>query len=152
MMLDSGDLRSCRQEMVEVTSLPCRVLAVAVASDFTPVQDSLNPPADPALRFRFGRPYGFDRLGDETNVNRLNGKIAKDRLNVGLQRARSLLGMLRVLPAGLVRGDIGFGTLAEGHCLGVGETPRAHANGWLQTIQPEYKRLYRMISSDLADV
>src|SRR6516162_8194474 len=92
-----------------------RVLTLAVATDRCPIEHALDPAANPRGGFRLSRPYRLDRLGYETDIDRLDGQVTKERIDVGLKCARPLRGMLRVFPASFVRGDVCLSTAPKGH-------------------------------------
>ena len=83
-----------------------------------PIQHALDPAAHPARRLRLGLPDGLDRLHHQANVDRRDGQAAEHRESVGGERVAPLLPVLGVAPAGLMRGDKGFGALLERHRLG----------------------------------
>jgi hypothetical protein len=49
-------------------------------------------------------------------VDRGNRPVVEDGINICLKRCRPLVGMFAILPAGLMGGNIGLGTLLEGDC------------------------------------
>ena len=61
---------------------PRRVLAFAISADPSPIEDSLDPAADPAGRLGLHGPNRFDRLHDEAGVDSLHRQVAEDRVHV----------------------------------------------------------------------
>jgi len=80
-----------------------------------PVQDILDPPADPRSRLSLLMPDRFEHLHDEPNINHFNGQATKDGIHVGCKRRRPLGSVLRVFPSRSMGSDVSFGARLEGH-------------------------------------
>jgi hypothetical protein len=114
------DLASGSEQVFLVTFPPRWVFALPVASRRRPIEHALDPPTHPACRLRLRRPDRLQHLHHQPHIDRLDGQGAKDRVDVGMQRARPLRRVLGVFPAGLMRFDIARGTILEchRHCRG----------------------------------
>jgi hypothetical protein len=57
---------------------------------------------------------GCKHLQNQPFVDRGNRLVLEDWINIGLKRRRPLVGMLAILPAGLMGGDVGLRAFLEG--------------------------------------
>jgi len=111
--------RSSPPEDVVEVALPSRgVLACSVAPDLRPIQNRLDPAAHPPRRLRLRGPDRLDGSYHEARVDCAHRELAEDGGGVSLQGVGPLLPMLRILPGGLVCGDIGGPAIIERDCLG----------------------------------
>ena len=104
-----------------------RVLSPAVFPRRSPVQNSLHPVTDAIGCFGRGLPKVLSvksfllllqHLQDQRHVDVLRGQVPNDGIGVGFEAGIPLRGMFGIAPTGLMRLDIGFGALFEGHALG----------------------------------
>src|SRR3954452_12671463 len=93
-----------------------RIFAFAEAARFRPIQDRLNPPADPARSLRRLRPNRAKHVNYHPDVDRAYRHTAKRRRDMSGERICPLLMMLGMTPASLVSLDIGGSAVIEGHC------------------------------------
>src|SRR5262245_818303 len=95
-----------------------RILTLAIAPNGGPVQNGLDPPAQPPGCFRLLRPDPFKNTHHQSGINALDGERSEDRIGIGGQRVSPLVSVLGVLPARSVGPDVSVGTFLEGTRLG----------------------------------
>src|SRR5215469_2693520 len=100
-----------------MTTPPCRIVALPVTACRRPIEHRFDATSDSARRLWLCGPDRLDNLHDETDIYPPDRDVSNNRVDVALQRAGPLLGVLRVLPAGLMRGNVGLGSLPERHRL-----------------------------------
>ena len=130
MMLNAGDLAARREQLVEVTSPTCRVIAGPMSADGRPAQDRFDSPARPIGGLRLFLPNGLQNLQDERGIDRVDGKVvyrcregrkfplAASRL---IEGGDPLIAVFRVPPAGPVRLDELVSASLEGDRAGGGD-------------------------------
>ena len=116
-MRDPAFLRQGGQQLVEVSFPPGGVLAGSVSPDSGPIENVLDPGAQPARGLGLRGPDRLKDFQDQPGINVLNGQGADYRAGVDLKNFRPLLGMLRVRPARFMRLDVGRRALREGNGL-----------------------------------
>src|SRR6516225_1270316 len=118
MVLDLLHLATLREKLVEMAAPPSGVFAVPEPAHGCPVEHRLNAATQPGSGFGLDFPYRLDRLDDEVDIDRVNRQFTEHRIGVGFEGCRPLCGVLGVLPAIVMRGDVALGALAEGQGLG----------------------------------
>jgi hypothetical protein len=113
MMDDGRHSRALRQKVVEVPFPSGWVVTRAVLHDASPIEDAFDPASDAGCSLVLVLPDRLQNLQNQRIVDRRNRLFLEDRINVCLKRGCPLLGVLAVLPAVLVGGDVGLGTLLE---------------------------------------
>src|SRR6516165_2690059 len=93
-----------------------RIVAGTVFTEFRPIEDDLNPAADPAGGVGLVLPDRLQHFEHQRRVDVLHGQVADHWIDIRLERVAPLLPMLRIAPAGFVRSDVSLGTLLEGDC------------------------------------
>src|SRR5436305_1212738 len=115
MVLDFVDFRALRQQILKMASPSRRIFASAVASGSSPVEDGLDPPAQPAGRLVLLRPDRLQRFHHHAHIDLLYRDRAEQWIRIGVDRALPLRRMLGITPAGAVGLDIRLGTVNERH-------------------------------------
>jgi hypothetical protein len=113
MVLHLAHLGARRQQLVEMTASPRRVLALAIATRRRPVEHGLYTAAQPRRRFWLLRPKWLYDFHHESRVGVLDRKGADDRFGIGLDGGAPLRCMPGVAPAGAIGRDVLLGTLLE---------------------------------------
>ncbi len=101
---------------------PRGVLPGAVLTRRRPSQDEFNPVPQASSRLGLLPPDGLKYTHDQRGIDRLDGEAADDGARIGGDRVFLLVGVLRVLPACSVGGDIGISAKIKCHALGGFET------------------------------
>ena len=96
------------------------VWAFVVTLDNRPAQDVLDSSPDSGCCFGFCVPYWLKNFHDLRSVNLIYWQGADDGVGVLRQGVSPLIYVFLILPAGLVRIDIGFGAVFEGSVQGPG--------------------------------
>ena len=96
-----------RKQLVKVPLPARRILAESVSPRFGPIQNVLDPPAQPARGLRFLGPDRLKDFQDQPGINVLNGQGADNRIGVALKRFRPLLGVRGAPPARFMGLDVG---------------------------------------------
>ena len=97
MVLNRSHLRLGGEKCVEVPAPSRRIVAVAEVLHRGPRQDALDPSTKPARGFGFVLPNGTKDFQDQRRVDRRHGKVAYQRVRVGVERGLPLAFVLDVL-------------------------------------------------------
>src|SRR2546425_973674 len=108
-----------------MTSPACRIFTLSKAARGGPIEHDLDSATDAGCRLWFCGPDRLKSLQYERDIDRADGQIAERRIGVGRERVDPLIGMLRVFPTRLMRGDVALGALAKAD-LARGLYPRSH--------------------------
>src|SRR5262245_3416334 len=92
-----------------------RVLAVAKASRFGPIEHCLDPAAHSRRGLGLRRPQRLDRFHHHAYIDFANRHGPEFWRNVSRERVLPLLTMFCILPAYLVGPDVRAGTVVECH-------------------------------------
>src|SRR5439155_14709594 len=96
MVLDLAHLGARRQQLVHMTTPPCRIFAIAIAAHLRTIEDAFDSSAQSTRGLRLCPPNWFQHLESQRGVARLDWKIADDWLRISGDRRLPLRGVLRI--------------------------------------------------------
>src|SRR5438045_7785631 len=124
MVLDAPHVSRGGEKLVEMAAPSGRIWAFAVAVYLGGVEHRLDPAAHPVRRLGSGLPNRGERLHDQAGVDRGDGEIAHDWIDIGGESVPPLLPVRFISPAGLLLLEQILGNLAEASPLRLGQTLR----------------------------
>jgi len=77
-MIDRGDLRTSRQQLIEMDSPPSRVLALAQSEHTRAVEDLFEPAAQPICSLGLGAPKRLKHAEHERRIDSFNRQLPDD--------------------------------------------------------------------------
>src|SRR3954451_8959052 len=107
MVLHPTHLSRAREQVVEVSAPTRRVVAVPIAADLCPIQNTLNATANSCCCLGLGRPNGFENSHYEADVDGLHRELSENGRTIGPDGGLPLTSVLHIPPAGSVHGHVG---------------------------------------------